>query len=79
MRTLSSPTSLLPTPQIEEKLKSGERPKIPNVLEMPGPRAAGFAGLGLYVELMQRCWSQHPEERPTFHDVIDALEVIDIS
>lgn len=30
-------------------------------------------GLEGYIELMQRCWAQNPEERPKFQEIIQEL------
>ena len=52
---------------------AGGRPEVPPREALPGPDTAAFAGLEDYVELMQRCWSQAPQDRPTFQHIVPAL------
>jgi hypothetical protein len=33
-----------------------------------------FAGLDQYLQLMHKCWSQDPHERPSFSEIVDKLE-----
>ena len=56
------------------QIMSGRRLDIPPPSELPGPEAGGWAGLGDYIALMQRCWSQEPGARPSFAEVAETLE-----
>jgi serine/threonine protein kinase len=49
------------------------RPEVPSRAELPGPDAATYAGLDAFVELMQECWAQAPENRPTFQQIVPRL------
>jgi serine/threonine protein kinase len=56
-------------------LGAGERPPIPPRSELPGPPGtAEWEGLDGYLALMQRCWAQEPEDRPSFEAIINELE-----
>lgn len=55
---------------------SGERLPIPPMERLPGPDAQGFAGLPGYLALMQRCWAQEPELRPTFRQIVEELRCV---
>jgi hypothetical protein len=35
------------------------------------------AGLDAYIGLLQQCWAQAPGDRPTFHQVVNALEAME--
>jgi serine/threonine protein kinase len=52
--------------QIVSAIQGGARLEVPAREALPGPAAAGFAGLDQYLALMQRCWAQRPSDRPTF-------------
>ena len=43
-------------------LKSGKRPKLSK--EIPEP----------YIELIEKCWHQNPDERPTFEQIVEMLK-----
>ena len=45
-----------------------QRPELPPKEDMPGD-SRSFAGLDEYIQLMNRCWHQVPESRPTFAEV----------
>ena len=45
-----------------------QRPELPSKEDMPGD-SRSFAGLDEYIRLMNRCWHQVPESRPTFAEV----------
>ena len=62
--------------QIQEALRNGERPETPDVGALPG-NAAAFSGLARYRALLERCWAQEPESRPSFSEVIDTLEELE--
>lgn len=49
------------------------RPEVPPLEELPGPGAATFSGLDAYIRLMEDCWAQEPQDRPTFEDVVPRL------
>lgn len=49
------------------------RPEVPPLEELPGPGAAAFSGLDAYIRLMEDCWAQEPQDRPSFEDVVPRL------
>lgn len=60
-----------PCTQIFKSVTSGERPPVP-----PDPAAllgGTFPCLAKYVVLMQECWAQQPQQRPTFADITARL------
>lgn len=48
--------------QLIQKVNEGERPKLPNYV----PKH--------YRNLIERCWSQNPSERPSFESIVDELK-----
>lgn len=47
---------------------------MPPAEQLPGmPESGPSEGLDEYVALLQRCWAQDPEQRPTFADIIPQL------
>ena len=48
--------------QIQFNVNNGYRPKIPSDTK------------DCYRELIERCWNQNPDERPTFDEIVEALE-----
>eukprot|EP00887_Chlorella_sp_A99_P003665 scaffold7.g3665.t1 len=59
--------------QIVGIVQGGERLAVPPRSELPGPDTAGWVGLDAYVALMRRCWTQAPETRPDFGEIIQEL------
>ena len=59
--------------QLASRVMAGERLEVPPREALPGPDTAGWAGLDGYVALMQHCWAQAPEDRPSFQDIVVAL------
>lgn len=61
-------TEMLPFPhlkglfQIYTAVTNGERPKIPISLS---PN---------WAKLIEKCWSHNPDDRPTFHEIVEMLE-----
>lgn len=57
----------------------GQRPAVPEDRgTLPGPDTGAFReGLEEYIALMRRCWSDMPQDRPGFQDVVRAL--VDLS
>jgi serine/threonine protein kinase len=51
--------------EIARAVMAGQRPKV--------ARADIEQAPGGYCNLMERCWSQHPEERPTFEECFEIL------
>lgn len=61
-------------PQIVSSVLAGERLEVPPAEQLPGmPEGGPPEGLDEYVSLLQRCWAQDPEQRPTFADIIPQL------
>lgn len=54
----------------------GGRPPIPPRQDLPGKDTAAFEGLDDYIKLMQQCWAQEPEERPSIGRVIEGLRCV---
>jgi hypothetical protein len=53
-----------------------QRPAIPSIEDLPQGGASsskGFPGLPDYVGLMQDCWAQDAEDRPSFGVIISRL------
>ena len=48
---------------VKDTVLSGVRPTLPQI----DARAN-------YVDLMRRCWSGHPDERPSFSDIVARLQ-----
>ena len=59
--------------QLASRVMAGERLEVPPREALPGPDTPGWAGLDGYVALMQHCWAQAPEDRPSFQDIVVAL------
>jgi hypothetical protein len=59
--------------QVVKFITSGRRLPMPSRDAMPGPESGAFEGLDGYIALMNRCWAQNPEDRPTFHEISDCL------
>ena len=59
------------TSRILDAVESGKRPEI-----VPSVRATSPAG---FVEIMERCWSQDPHNRPAFQRIFLALEDVMVS
>jgi len=57
--------------QIISWLLEGQRPRVPD--ELAGGR---FEGIDRYTALMERCWAQDAESRPTFAEVVPELRSI---
>ncbi len=60
-------------PQLVRFVADGGRLEIPPQDQLPGRDTATFQGLDAYVALIQHCWAQQPEERPTFQEIIEQL------
>ncbi len=63
-----------PPCQMRLSALSARRPDIPPREELPGADTAAFAGLDAYVGLMQACWAQDAQARPTFEQVVGELK-----
>ena len=60
--------------QVVGHVTGGERLAIPTPDQIPGPPGAGsFPGLPAYVDLLQNCWAQDPEQRPLFAAIVQEL------
>ncbi|KAL4419069.1 hypothetical protein ABPG77_010348 [Micractinium sp. CCAP 211/92] len=62
--------------EIVSRLMCGERLPVPQAGSLPGPDAQQFAGLPAYLALMQHCWEQEPELRPSFRWIVEELRHI---
>jgi serine/threonine protein kinase len=53
---------------VADKIKNGERLSVPKEDQLPGldNKDSSRNSVGDYIELMRRCWSQGPENRPKF-------------
>ena len=55
-------------------MREGERPALPaDAAALPG---GTFPGLPAYVALLQRCWAQEPQARPSFDDIVAQLRAL---
>lgn len=62
MMTLQPPFARLKNEQIRDEVLKNHRPSLdPHTLPT------------CYSNLIQRCWAQHPDERPTFQEIIDEI------
>lgn len=52
----------VPIPDVKDRVVAGDRPTIES-FKVPSKIA----------RLIERCWTQHPEDRPTFTEVVDEL------
>jgi hypothetical protein len=59
--------------QVAKTAMSGGRLQVPDA-EQFVCEGLPFEGLGAYVALMQACWVQAPEDRPTFNQNIAELK-----
>ena len=50
-------------------IASGGRLPLPPRDSLPGPGSGDWPGLDAYVALMERCWAQAPEDRPSMTQV----------
>jgi serine/threonine protein kinase len=57
--------------QIISWLLEGQRPRVPD--ELAGGR---FEGIDRYTSLMERCWAQDAESRPSFAELVPELRSI---
>ncbi len=62
--------------QIASMVLGGARLEFPAPSALPGDAGAAFEGLQAYIALVQRCWAQSPEERPTFAEIIAQLRQV---
>ena len=59
------------------QISAGNRLAIPPRDALPGPNSGAWPQLDLYIALMEKCWAQEPEARPTFDEIMADLRVID--
>lgn len=59
--------------QIAKQVMDGKRLLVPCREKLPGVDMQTATGLEGYVELMQKCWAQNPDDRPSFQEVIQKL------
>ncbi|GAB4821070.1 hypothetical protein N2152v2_008116 [Parachlorella kessleri] len=65
--------------QIMKMVSEGRRLQVPPRSALP-PASQGFEGLGLYEDLIRKCWAGEPGERPTFTEVIaDLRELLGVA
>ncbi|GAB4821009.1 hypothetical protein N2152v2_008055 [Parachlorella kessleri] len=62
--------------QLIKHVAAGGRPPLPARQELPGMEGGEPGGLDGLIELMERCWAQAPEQRPTFQDVFNTIRHI---
>lgn len=75
------PSSLACAPvlvvQIVSAVLGGRRLELPPADQLPGfPVGGPPDGLQSYVDLMERCWAQDPQKRPTFDQIIPELRAL---
>ncbi len=59
--------------QLVKYVVRGGRPLLPDRQELPGYNSASFTELDSYISLMETCWAQDPEARPSFVQISDML------
>lgn len=74
--TLRTPFHNMSEYRVAGYVLDGGRPVVPPLDELPGPDTAQFAGMEAYIELMQECWAQQPEERPSFEQIVPRLKLL---
>ena len=62
---------------IVNQINAGNRLPVPPSAELPGPGSGDWDKMDAYLALMNRCWAQRPEDRPTFGEVMAELRNID--
>lgn len=62
---------------IVSAINSGNRLAIPEASDLPGEDSGTWPQLQRYIELMEQCWAQEPESRPSFEEVMKELIAID--
>lgn len=62
--------------QIMRYVAEGGRLSVPPLQQLPGMETAQFTGLQAYIQLMNNCWAQVPEDRPTWVRIINELREI---
>lgn len=53
--------------QIMLRLNQQDRPEVPPLDTLPGQPLPGITG---YIQLMQECWDENPQNRPSFEHII---------
>ncbi|GAB4821003.1 hypothetical protein N2152v2_008049 [Parachlorella kessleri] len=71
--TWDVPFAEFPHFQLIKHVAASGRPALPPRQDLPGSDAGELGGLDGYIALMQRCWAQDPEERPSFQEVARTL------
>ncbi len=61
---------------IVREVVNGRRPALPPPGSLPGLGAAPPPGFPAYHALMERCWAQAPAARPSFAEIVAALEAL---
>ncbi len=64
-------TTLLAS-QVVNSIMEGRRLAMPAPGQLPGG-SKQTPGLEEYMQLVQRCWAQDPEDRPSFRDIVAEL------
>jgi hypothetical protein len=64
--------------QSNSSVQEGIRPQLPSSLaDIPGSKVREVPlGAEDYLDLMQKCWHQSPESRPSFEQIVSQLEEI---
>ncbi|GAB4813554.1 hypothetical protein N2152v2_000600 [Parachlorella kessleri] len=76
MLTWELPFREYPHFQLIKHVLAHGRPSLPPLQELRGNEAGQLRGLDAYIALMERCWAQAPQERPSFQEVADAIRDI---
>lgn len=58
--------------QVSATVVEGGRPAIPSPEAVPGG-ASSPKGLPTFLQLIERCWAQNPQDRPSFVDIVGEL------
>jgi serine/threonine protein kinase len=64
--------------EIVSLIRDGGRPPMPNFWDVEDDTGQEFVAFDEYTDLMTRCWSQNPYDRPNFTDIIKELKEISL-
>lgn len=75
-RLVPTASPATPVPQVQATVCRGGRPTVPSAEELPGPAPLSPNTVPAFIALMEACWAQAPEERPSFVAIEDSLRCV---